>query len=696
MFKKKTKLYSNISTKLSGAKNLAQQTNYQWEQAKRTIEIARKIIEEEKEKNINVESISPSFEQAKHLFNSGNYVKSKEMADYVLRVVSEIENQWRGAKGAINSINELIEKANSKVIPLSEEKKRESKEIRKLFDSGRYGECMELYRKVQSDILSEIKAYDQASMAIDEAKKVLQSAEESGVSPSHDHINDAVAAFQNQDYDVAVNYANTAKHEVEKLMSKLNDAKETIQTCYNSLQMAEGYIFLDDIKQLVEDANIALAESNYDKAITLARSCEENAQRLIREGKPIISIALPADLQPKIYNRCAVTVTNSGKAHAKEVNINLTGKIETMGLSTIPLLKANESTVLEFALKSDVEGSIPVNVTVNCVNAANDEPYSIEESTWLNIGAVTGARGISEAKILRETEFFRGFIRMKVAVQNDMSSVLTDVSYKPIFDEKVLRLNHIEPDYIMKYGEIRLGNLNPKERKTIAIYFDPMMCTNSNIDGTVSYKDAGGNFKTGTMRAMEVNIICPIFFTEETANPAMLINLVKNVLKHQDSKVYNIPQDLTSSKAFEISKEAIQQRDIKHIRDFRQKSPYVAESWYYGVTKVKQNQMVIRSEIREETNSIQIFVASSDEKALTGLLAELGHNLDSALKEKGITQPIQQVTNITIKDSIVQRSSLLFGTGEEEEGETEIEDSVVNKPKRGRPKKKGKKSKDKQ
>ncbi len=684
MFKRKTKTYSNISTKLSEAKILAQQVNYQWEQAKRTLETARNIIEGKKEKNINVESILTYFEQAEDLFNKGNYVKSKEMADYVLRVVSEIENQWRGAKAASINIDKLIEVANSRVISLAEEEKQKSDEIKKLFDSGSYGEYLEISRKVYNDILSKINTYDQASIAIDEAKKVLQSAEENGVSPSHDHINDAVSVFQNQDYDVAINYANTAKHEAEKSISKLNDAKETIQTCYNSLQMAEGYIFLDDIRQLVEDANNALTENNFDKAITLARSCEENAQRLMREGKPIISIALPADLEPKIYNRSAVTVTNSGKAHARDVKITLDGKIETEGLTTIPLLKANESRVLEFALKSDVEGSIPVNITVNCVNAANDEPYSIQESTWLNIGAVHG--GFSEAKILRETEFFRGFIRMKVAVQNDMSSVLTDVSYKPIFDEKVLRLNHIEPDYIIKNGEIRLGNLNPKERKAIAIYFDPMMCTKSNIDGTISYKDAGGNFKTGTMRAMEVNIICPIFFTEETANPAMLINLVKNVLKHQDSKVYNIPQDLTSSKAFEISKEAIQQRDIKHIRDFRQKSPYVAESWYYGVTKVNQNQMVIRSEIRDETNSIQIFVASSDEKALTGLLAELGHNLDTALKEKGITQPIQQVTNITIKDSIVQRSSLLFGA--EDDGETEIEESVVRKTKGKKGKKK--------
>ena len=93
MFKRKTKHYSSISTKLSEAKNLAQQTNLQWEQAKKNLEAAKRIIEEEKEKEINIVSILTYYDKAEDLFNMGNYVKSKEMSDYVLRVVSEIENQ---------------------------------------------------------------------------------------------------------------------------------------------------------------------------------------------------------------------------------------------------------------------------------------------------------------------------------------------------------------------------------------------------------------------------------------------------------------------------------------------------------------------------------------------------------------------------------------------------------------------------
>ena len=88
---------------------------------------------------------------------------------------------------------------------------------------------------------------------------------------------------------------------------------------------------------------------------------------------------------------------------------------------------------------------------------------------------------------------------MKVAIINEMPSVITDVTFRPIVEEKVFRFGHIEPDYIVKNSEILLGNINPREKKTVALHFDPMICTTSNINGTLSYKDASGTLATTTM-----------------------------------------------------------------------------------------------------------------------------------------------------------------------------------------------------
>ncbi|UCF07286.1 MAG: hypothetical protein JSW28_06435, partial [Thermoplasmata archaeon] len=659
MFKKKIKLYTDISDKAEEGKILAQQIMQQWEDAKSSITNARQMIEPCKNKGIAVVNAIMQLNKAQEKFDSGDYKKSKEMADKALRMAVGAEKSWKGAKDAIENAKNEIRSGVSKGISFSE-LDNDMKKTDELLDSGDYDKSQELARHIETKVSRIIERYKEASEIIEETKALIEEGRQQKIMIPDSLFQDAISAFQSQKYDDAIDYANTTKHRIERAFSLQTTAKETLKECSDSIQSAKQYIFTDEVQKMLDDANQAYDKGDFDKTVSLARSCEEETRRLFLEGEPIISVAMPTvNLQARIFNRCALTVTNSGKVHVKDVKIDLEGKIEVDGLSPIPLLRANDSKNLEIALKADAEGSIPVKISVNCLNAANDKLCNIQESTWLTIGTVTPTAGASEAKVLRETEFFRGFIRMKVAVQNDMPSVITDVAFKPIVDEKVLRMSHIEPDYIIKHSEIQLGNINPKEKKTVAVFFDPMICTTSNINGSVSYKDSGGNFRTGPMKPKEVNVICPIFFTEDTANPAMLINLVKNVLKHQDSKVFNIPQGLTPKKAFEITKEAIQQRHIKFIRDFHQKSPYIAEAWYYGITKVKQYQMVIRCDVREETNSIQIFVASSDERALTGLLAELGHNLEKALKEKGISQPITQVTNITIKDSIVQRSSLL-------------------------------------
>jgi len=87
---------------------------------------------------------------------------------------------------------------------------------------------------------------------------------------------------------------------------------------------------------------------------------------------------------------------------------------------------------------------------------------------------------------------------------------------------------------------------------------------------------------------------------------------------------------------------------------------------------VKEYQIAIRASVREETHSIEIFGAAPNPEVLTGLLAELGHELQERLAQEGL--PAQQITNSTIKDSILNRSSLLLS----KEEEYEFDDSLVS------------------
>ena len=83
----------------------------------------------------------------------------------------------------------------------------------------------------------------------------------------------------------------------------------------------------------------------------------------------------------------------------------------------------------------------------------------------------------SQIEIKRETEFYQGFIRLKMSVSNKTPSVITDVTLDFLFEDDLLRIDHYKPPYEKKNGKIRLGNISRGTSKSIAVYFDPLMCS---------------------------------------------------------------------------------------------------------------------------------------------------------------------------------------------------------------------------
>jgi hypothetical protein len=72
--------------------------------------------------------------------------------------------------------------------------------------------------------------------------------------------------------------------------------------------------------------------------------------------------------------------------------------------------------------------------------------------------------------IASELEFFQGFVRVKVAVKNSMATVVRHSALRVLFNETVLRLDHIEPEYPVEGREIVLGDIEPHEKRTVALF----------------------------------------------------------------------------------------------------------------------------------------------------------------------------------------------------------------------------------
>ncbi len=276
---------------------------------------------------------------------------------------------------------------------------------------------------------------------------------------------------------------------------------------------------------------------------------------------------------------------------------------------------------------------------------------------------VLGASGekAEQVRILSAVEFFQGFVRMKVAVKNTTETIITDGQLKILYDRTALRLDHVEPDYELDGSEVLLGNVAPGEKKTVAFYLDPMICMESTVDGILTFKDAKGKLAHVEMKRRAVDIACPIFYTKQTINLAMLKRLVADS-SYNDSKVYQVPRGIPWPEALEIAKESVGGHDVRPVRTFEETTPsFVGEAWYYGAAQNTNEEIVIRATVRESTGTLELFVACSNLASLTGLLAELGHGLNHVLvrrrgKEGGKTA---MVTDPAIKDELARASSLL-------------------------------------
>ncbi len=290
-----------------------------------------------------------------------------------------------------------------------------------------------------------------------------------------------------------------------------------------------------------------------------------------------------------------------------------------------------------------------------------------------------------EVRMLSELEFFQGFVRLKVGVKNNTAMVITKVTVDIEYNEDVLRLGRVEPAAYRTAGaKVLLGVLNPAEKSSVAYYFDPQICTESQIDGVCRYRDATGVLHTVSMKTRRAEVVCPLFFTKEHANTAMLKRLVEAELSEKDSKVFQIqkmPPYIKWKDVFDLVKSVVNAHDVQMVREFTKYNTFQGEAWFYGETKVKRYKIVIRVSVIEETDTIEFFAASPNMKAITGLLAEFNHTLNSMVIEKYSDLKIELLFDNDVKAEIDRKSLMSQMSSDElEGGETEQDDPGPSGP----------------
>jgi fibronectin type 3 domain-containing protein len=260
----------------------------------------------------------------------------------------------------------------------------------------------------------------------------------------------------------------------------------------------------------------------------------------------------------------------------------------------------------------------------------------LERTAHLTREDIGGPAVLGGVSMLSAVDFFRGYVRLKVAVVNSTEEAVMDATVEVHYDHDMLRLERVKPKTLVLRGDqVSLGNIRPEERKTVAFLWDPQICQGTHLDGTLMYYDSKGELHRMEMKRRHADVVCPIFFTRKHANTAMLRRLISEKLHMSDLRLFRYPATMSPSEVIELGKSVMGHLDVQLVREYIEEGPpFEAEVWYYGETKVKGYELVMRLGVVETKSAMEFFAASTDMEPITGLLAEFRREIDQTLRDR--------------------------------------------------------------
>ncbi len=487
-------------------------------------------------------------------------------------------------------------------------------------------------------------------------------------------------------FNQALEYA--VKRDFIEDKNKINEKLKSICSNIDASLLSHGDAMLNKAEEKINDEHFAEAEKGFLSALEYLASLDvkqkdDTEELIVRGRKGLIDSEME---QGKEKMRDAEELFKANHFdEAKEAFRNVLGYLGEI---------VDKTSEFKFEQKlKEINGLIQACTDNISIAAENLTQVGVIQHEFVGVDDIEGGianfknKKIGENKnksnqiiILREPEFFNGFIRLKISIQNNMQYTATDVFLDLDYDDNILRLDHHEPDtYATKKGKIQLGNILPNSDKTIALYFDPLICSKKGtvVNCRIDYKDASGILHFVMMKPSKNPIVCPIFKTEQDINIGRLKELVTS-LPAKSSKRFSMPSGVNVNKALTLCHEVIQMHDVRYVRTFKTTDDKTYEIWYYGKTKVKRIDLVIKASVSEETEIIEFFVAAPDQEVLTGLLPELGRNFSKKGNALGKLAP---VFNVSIKNSQIVHSNLLDACDIDGicSGNVVIEDSFVQR-----------------
>ena len=391
------------------------------------------------------------------------------------------------------------------------------------------------------------------------------------------------------------------KEDIQKSKKEWNSAINDFQTAADLIKSEKLEMSYSLIENKINSIRLNLKQIEIERICVEADKNIEQAQSL--QNKDLIQ---------------ATKLTQDSFIQYYEAKKKAEKNPEFQELINIILKKLENTRQFQLELQDKMEDLI--GITPLKTNVFIDDTQEMEQDKIKTI--IKTEERERELFIVREYEFIGGQIRFKIAIINNTRSPLTNFKISFSLPDALKWIIH-EPDYERRGDTLLISKLGVNEKKAISLYLEPINCMESPINATISFFDVRDKPRALTMKPKMISITCPIFFTEDDANLARVKSL-RRKFNHHDKKIFPLIKSEESLSIFSSILSVLNKFDIKLTFKHFSEEDRFGEAWFYGITKIKKNQIVIYVLLDGTDKKVEIEVSGNDEPQITAFLAEIG------------------------------------------------------------------------
>jgi hypothetical protein len=210
-------------------------------------------------------------------------------------------------------------------------------------------------------------------------------------------IRDIVKSFnessQEDDFKTIIQRIDDMIPVVREKIDKIHEEKRQKEVVFTEISAIEEDIgkleeFTDttEANDMIAGARELLESKEYEAALAELDKCRQIVFNL-NDAQPVFEVKIDTeDVEPDNWAQTDMILTNTGKAHAKNIVITLDGPVEIRKLKPIAILKAGEETTQKVGIKFTDRGEIPLDIQIHCFRVKDASEFNFNIDYWASVG----------------------------------------------------------------------------------------------------------------------------------------------------------------------------------------------------------------------------------------------------------------------------------------------------------------------